>query len=122
MEKKRDFFTPYVIIVDDDDVKNFDDHLSMLRQDAEWGGAPEIIAQSGFFDCFLEVYKFTETQNVHHFPNEPVWGGGPDPQPKITKNGNQLIHYRRYNCQSKYRAFLSGGPIHEINRARYLII
>ena len=33
MEKEREFFTPYVIIVTDDNViiKTFDDHISMLR-------------------------------------------------------------------------------------------
>ena len=42
MEKERHFFTPYVEQVNDDDVKviDFDDHISMLRQDAEWGGDP----------------------------------------------------------------------------------
>ena len=71
MEKEKEFFTPYVRVVNNDDVivRNFDDHISMLRQDAEWGGEPEIMALSGIFNCFFEVYKFSETPDLRNFPN-----------------------------------------------------
>ena len=38
--KEREFLEPYVTIATDDDViiKSFDHHISILRQDAEWGG------------------------------------------------------------------------------------
>ena len=41
----------------------------MLRQDAAWGGEPEIIALSGVFNCLFEVYKFSETPDEILFPN-----------------------------------------------------
>ena len=71
MEKEREIFTPYVIIINDQNVmvKNFDDHISMLREDAVWGGDPEIIALSGIFNCFFEVYKSSEIPDVRNFRN-----------------------------------------------------
>ena len=71
MEKEKEFFTPYVQIVTDDGVmvKTFDDHISNLRRDGDWGGEPEITALSGIFKCFFEVYKHSETPDVRHFPN-----------------------------------------------------
>ena len=71
MEKEREFFKPFVISRNDDDVitKTFDDHIYMLRQDAEWGGDAEIIAISGIFNCYFEVYNFSGAANVLFFPN-----------------------------------------------------
>ena len=71
MEKEREFFTPRVTTVDRHDVivKTFDDHISMLRQEGAWGGDLEITALSAIFNCFFEVYKFTENPRVCHFPN-----------------------------------------------------
>ena len=71
MEKEREFFTPYVIIINDDNViiKTFDKHISNLRQDAEWGGDAEIIAFSGIFNCDFEVYNFSGAPNLRSFPN-----------------------------------------------------
>ena len=71
MEKERDFFTPYVEQVNQQDVKvvDFDDHISILRQDAAWGGDPEITALSGVFNCFFEVYKSSENPDILYFPN-----------------------------------------------------
>ena len=50
-------------------VKTFDDHISNLRRDGDWGGDPEITALSGIFNCFLEVYKPSETPDIIHFPS-----------------------------------------------------
>ena len=50
-------------------VRSIDDHISILRQDTEWGVEPEIIALSGIFNCFFEVYKTSETPDVVHLPN-----------------------------------------------------
>ena len=71
MEHERVFFTPYVILVSNDNVllRNFDEHISMLRQDAAWGGDPEITALSGVFNCFFEVYKSSENPDIVYFPN-----------------------------------------------------
>ena len=33
------------------------------------GGDPEITALSGLFNCFIEVYKPSETPNIIHFPS-----------------------------------------------------
>ena len=44
----------------------------MLRQDAAWGGDPEIIALSGVFNCPFEVYKLSENPDcpdIRNFPN-----------------------------------------------------
>ena len=71
MEKEKEYFTPYVQIVSNEGVmvKTFDDHISNLRRDGDWGGEPEITALSGIFNCFFEVYKLSETPDVRHFPN-----------------------------------------------------
>ena len=68
--KRKEFFTPYVIKVSDNNVilRNFDEHVSILRQDAAWGGDPEIIALSGFFKCLFEVYKTSENPDLRYFP------------------------------------------------------
>ena len=57
--------------VNQQDVKvvDFDDHISILRQDGAWGGDPEITALSGFFNCEFEVYKTSETPDLVNFPN-----------------------------------------------------
>ena len=71
MEKERVFFTPYVLQVSDDNVlvTNFDEHISMLRQDAAWGGDAEITALSGVYNCSFEVYKSSENPDIRNFPN-----------------------------------------------------
>ena len=71
MEQEKEFFTPYVQIVTEEGVmvKSFDDHISNLRRDGDWGGDPEITALSGIFNCFLEVYKPSETPDIIHFPS-----------------------------------------------------
>ena len=71
MVKEKGFFTPFVVQINNDGimVRNFDDHISMLRQDAAWGGDPEIIALSGVFNCYFEVYKFSEIPDERLFPN-----------------------------------------------------
>ena len=71
MEKEKHFFTPYVEQVNEANVKviNFDQYMSMLRQDAEWGGDAEITALSGIFNCLFEVYKTSETPDLGDFPN-----------------------------------------------------
>ena len=71
MEKEKHFFTPYVEQVDEHGVKvrDFDDHISILRQEAQWGGEPEIVALSGAFNCLFEVYKTSESPDLRFFPN-----------------------------------------------------
>ena len=78
MEKEKKYFTPFLQVVSEHGVliKSVDDHISILRQDTEWGGDPEIIALSGVFNCFFEVYKLSnipdehpEIPDVRHFPN-----------------------------------------------------
>ena len=71
MEKEKEYFTPFVQIVTKEGVmvKTFDDHISNLRRDGDWGGEPEITALSGIFNCFFEVYKLSETPDVRHFTN-----------------------------------------------------
>ena len=71
MEKEKEVFRPYVEVVSKHCVKvrNIDDHISILRLDTKWGGEPEIIALSGIFNCFFEVYKTSETPDVVHLPN-----------------------------------------------------
>ena len=71
MEKERLYFTPYVEQVNQQDVKvvDFDDHISILRQEAAWGGDPEITALSGVFNCLFEVYKTSEIPDLVYFPN-----------------------------------------------------
>ena len=74
MENERDFFTPYVIWISNDNVilRNFYEHISMLRQDKEWGGDPEIIALSGVFKCPFEVYELSQNPDcpkIRIFPN-----------------------------------------------------
>ena len=71
MEKEKEDFRPYVEVVSKHGhmVRSIDDHISILRQDTEWGGEPEIIALSGIFNCFFEVYKTSETPDVVHLPN-----------------------------------------------------
>ena len=50
---KRERITPFVQEVNEDNipVKDFDAHISILRQGAAWGGEPEIIALSGILKC-----------------------------------------------------------------------
>ena len=74
MEKEKEFFTPYVQIATDEGImiKTFDEHISNLRRDGDWGGDPEITALSGIFNCFFEVYKNSDTPDVpdvRHFQN-----------------------------------------------------
>ena len=74
MEKEKEFFTPYVQIATDEGImiKTFDQHISNLRRDGDWGGDPEITALSGIFNCFFEVYKDSDTPDVpdvRHFQN-----------------------------------------------------
>ena len=77
MEMEKEYFTPFLKVVSKHRVlKSFDDHISKLRQDTEWGGDPEIIALSGVFNCFFEVYKLSNIPDEHpeipdvcHFPN-----------------------------------------------------
>ena len=71
MEKEKEVFRPYVEVVSKQGVmvRSIDDHISILRLDTEWGGEPEIIALSGIFNCFFEVYKTSETPDVFHLPN-----------------------------------------------------
>ena len=96
MEKERDFFTPYVEQVNEQDVKvvDFDDHISILRQDAAWGGDPEIIALSGIFNCLFEVYKTSETPDLRYFPN-------------VTANTNPTV--RLFYTNNHYSIVRSGG-------------
>ena len=71
MEKEKEVFRPYVEVVSKEGVmvRSIDDHLSILREDTEWGGEPEIIALSGIYNCFFEVYKTSEPPDVVHLPN-----------------------------------------------------
>ena len=71
MEKEKEVFRPYVEVVSKEGVmvRSIDDHLSILREDTEWGGEPEIIALSGIYNCFFEVYKTSEPPNVVHLQN-----------------------------------------------------
>ena len=70
MEKEKKYFEPFLKVVSKDGVllKSVDDHISILRQDTEWGGDPEIIALSGFFKCLFEVYKTSENPDLRYFP------------------------------------------------------
>ena len=73
MEKEKKYFKPFLQVVSKDGVllKSVDDHISILRQDTEWGGDPEIIALSGVFNCFFEVYKFSKIPDEHlEIPDE----------------------------------------------------
>ena len=71
MGKEKEVFRPYVEVVSKEGVmvRSIDDHLSNLREDIEWGGEPEIIALSGIYNCFFEVYKTSEPPDVVHLPN-----------------------------------------------------
>ena len=96
MEKERVFFTPYVEQVNQQDVKvvDFDDHISILRQEAAWGGDPEITALSGFFNCLFEVYKTSEIPDLLYFPN-------------VIANTNPTV--RLFYTNNHYSIVRSGG-------------
>ena len=57
-------------MVDDDNVlvKDLDAHISVLRQEAAWGGEPEIVALSGILKCKFEVYKTSVIPTLLKFP------------------------------------------------------
>ena len=59
MEKEKENFTPFVQDVNEDNVlvKDFDTHISILREEAAWGGEPEMVALSGILKRKFEVYK-----------------------------------------------------------------
>ena len=70
MEKEKEYFKPFVQVVNDYNVlvKDFDAHISVLRQEAAWGGEPEIVALSGILKCKFEVYKTSVIPTLLKFP------------------------------------------------------